>query len=271
MVNVPLHGVSSGNILQSRNSDIIVSGMLTVTNTTEGWRVHVWAWSPDGSFTQGNFPVTASGTTASGSYELGVLSGTTWNLGAVFETSTQYWFGRAQVSAASDPLVQDIILHGPFPKPGPVVVTFDVSEPQQISLADGTHIFIPAGAMPATGKVTLRIVPVAALPHQQHANIYKYGYAFLATDENGAPIEDHFNQEVIISFSYQKSELAKLNIHERLLKPAYYSTTDQRWVFPENFVIDYETNRVTMQIDHFTDYALTGPMMTSMYLPVISK
>ncbi len=271
MVEVPLLGMSSGNTLQFRNPDITVSGMLTVTNTSEGGRVHTWAWSPDGSFTQGNFPVTASGTTASGSYELGILSGMTWNLGAVFETSTQYWFGRAQVSAASDPLVQDIVLRGPFPKPAPVVVTFDASEPQQISLADGTRIFIPAGAMPATGQVTLRIVPVAALPHQQNVNIYKYGYAFLASDETGAPIEDHFNQEVIISFSYQKSELAQLQIHERRLKPAYYSTTEQRWVFPENFVIDFEANRVTMQIDHFTDYVLTGPATTNLYLPIISR
>ena len=125
--------------------------------------------------------------------------------------------------------------------------------------------------MPTTGQVTLRIVPLAGLPHQQHVNIYKYGYAFLASDENGAPIEDHFNQEVIISFSYQKSELAQLQIHERRLKPAYYSTTEQRWVFPENFVIDFEANRVTMQIDHFTDYVLTGPPTTNLYLPIITR
>lgn len=271
MVDVPLNGVSSGNTLQFRNSNINVSGVLTVNNTVEGGVAHAWAWSPDGSFTQGDFPVTASGSTASGNYELGVLSGLTWNLGAVFETSTQYWFGQVQVNAASDPLVQDIVLHGPFPKPAPVVVTFDASEPQQISLADGTQIFIPAGAMPATGQVTLRIVPTAGLPHQQNVNIYKYGYAFLASDENGAPIEEHFNQEVIISFSYQKSELIQLQIHERRLKPAYYSTTEQRWVFPENFVVDFEANRVTMQIDHFTDYVLTGPSTTNLYLPIISR
>jgi len=271
VVDVPSHGISSGYILQFRSSDITVSGVLTVTNTFEGGKVKVWAWSPDGSFTQGDFPVTASGSSASGSYELGILSGMAWNLEAVFETSTQYWFGQAQVMAGSDPLVQDIVLHGPFPKPGPVVVTFDASEPQQISLADGTQIFIPAGAMPTTGQVTLRILPVAALPHQQQVNIYKYGYAFLASDENGAPIEDHFNQEVIISFSYQKSELAQLHIHERRLKPAYYSTTEQRWVFPENFVVDFEANRVMMQIDHFTDYVLTGPATTNLYLPIVAR
>jgi hypothetical protein len=55
-----------------------------------------------------------------------------------------------------------------------------------------------------------------------------------------ALIEDHFNQDVILSFSYQKSELAQQQIHERRLKPVYYSTTDHRWVFPDNFVIDYE-------------------------------
>ena len=276
MVDVPFNGITSGHILQFRNPDIIASGTLTVNNTVESGVVHVWAWSPDGSFTQGRFPVTAGGGIATGSYELGILSGMTWNLGAAFETSTQYWLGEAQVNASqlkagSDPMIQNIVLRGPFPKPAPVVVTFDAAVPQQISLADGTRIFIPAGAMPVTGQVTLRIVPLATLPHQQHVNIYKYGYAFLASDENGAPIEEHFNQEVIISFSYQEDELIRLHIHERRLKPAYYSTTEERWVFPENFVVDFETNRVTMQIDHFTDYVLTGPPTTSLFLPVISR
>ena len=165
-------------------------------------------------------------------------------------------------------MTQDIFLHGPFPKPAPVVVTFDATTPQHIGLADGTHIFIPAGAMPVQGKVTLRIVPIAALPHQQHANVFRYGYAFLATDQNGEPIEAHFNQDVVISFTYEDAELIGLHIHELWLKPAYFSTTTNRWTFPESFVIDTQANRVVMQIDHFTDYALTSVEGFAVYLPI---
>ncbi|NTW67572.1 MAG: hypothetical protein HGB21_14905 [Nitrospirae bacterium] len=87
--------------------------------------------------------------------------------------------------------------------------------------------------MPVSGQVTLRIVPVAALPHHQHANALKYGYAFLATDENGEPIETHFDQEVVITFTYDEAELLRRRIHEAWLMPAYYSTTYERWTFPE--------------------------------------
>ena len=47
-------------------------------------------------------------------------------------------------------------------------------------------------------------------------------------------------------------------ISESFLKPAYFSTTTNEWTFPESYVVDTEANRVVMQIDHFTDFALTG-------------
>lgn len=264
-------GVSGGHILQFRQADMLVSGILTVTNAVEAGQVHVWAWSDDGAFTRERFPVELDGDTASGPYQLGLISGTAWRLGAVFETSSQYWFGQARIPASDSDLLQDIVLHGPYPKPAPVVVTFDSATPQHISLADGTHIFVPAGAMPVEGMVTLRIVPLAALPHQQHANVYRYGYTFLATDQNGEPIEAHFNQDVVISFKYEDAELVGLHIHESWLKPAYFSTTTDRWTFPESFVIDAQANRVVMQIDHFTDYALTSIEGYAVYLPLTMR
>jgi hypothetical protein len=133
------------------------------------------------------------------------------------------------------------------------------------------HIFVPAGAMPVDGLVTLRIVPIATLPYQQHASVFRYGYAFLATDANGEAIEAHFNQDVVITFTYSDAELFQQHIPEYWLKPAYYSTTTDRWTFPESFVVDTEANRVTMQIDHFTDYALTGVQGQFIYLPLTSR
>jgi len=269
LVEVPAGGISSGHQMQFLEPDNTLSGSLTISDTLDDGDAMVWAWSEDGGLTHGRFPMTMSGDAMSGDYQLDVLSNPTWTVGAAFETSSQYWFGRARVDVGADPATQDLTLQGPFPKPAPVVVTFDAAEPQQISLADGTDILIPAGALPAEGQVTLRIVPVATLPHQQKTNIYRYGYAFLATDSSGNPIEAHFNQEVVISFTYEEAELIAQHIHEFWLRPAYYSTTLERWVFPENFVIDTEANLVVMQIDHFTDYALTAPEVTStLFLPI---
>jgi hypothetical protein len=264
-VAVPEGGPSGGHVLRFRVSDAVISGTVTGTGTVPFTAtVALWAWSGDDAFTRATVPVTAS----TGSYSLDVISGTTWHLGAVYETSSQYWIGRAAVPVESEAVTQDLVLTGPYPKPAPVAVTFDASQPQRIALADGTHIYIPAGAMPAEGYVTLRIVPIATLPHQRHANVYRYGYAFNAFDSDGQPITQNFNQDVSIGFAYTERELWSLGISELGLKPAYFSTTTNSWTLPESYVIDRDANRVVMQIDHFTDYALTHAPGHMLFLPV---
>ncbi len=273
IVEAPPGGVSDGHTLQFQLPDATIEGTLTVQNAQGDGTVYVWAWSDDGGFTHGRFPVTydpGSGE-ASGPYNLDVISGTVWHLGAVLETPSQYWFGRAAVHVTGSKIVQDLDLLGPHPKPGPVVVTFEAANPQRIALADGTHIFIPGGAMPVEGLVTLRIVPIATLPHQHHARLIKYGYAFLATDEAGMPIEAHFNQEVVIHFAYDEDELVQSGIPEPWLKPAYFSTTTNEWTFPVSYVVDTDADQVVMQIDHFTDFALTANASTALYMPVIRR
>ncbi len=262
---------SSGHALHFQLPDATLSGTLTVSNTVTAGEALVWAWSDEGGFTRGRFPVSLDGGNASGPYSLDVISNTTWHMGAAFETESEYWLGQAVIPMGSSSAVQDITLVGPFPKPAPVVVTFDAADPQTITLADGTSIYIPGGAMPATGLVTLRIVPIAEMPRQAHANVLRYGYAFLATDASGQPIEDHFNQEVVITFGYTDAELQALHIYEPWLKPAYYSTTTERWEMPESFVVDMAANQVILQIDHFTDFALTGSIGYAVYLPVAAK
>ncbi len=80
-----------------------------------------------------------------------------------------------------------------------------------------------------------------------------------------------FNQDVLIRFTYSQAELLALHIHEALLKPAYFSTTQDEWTIPDSYVVDTEANVVSMQIDHFTDFALIGDPSYSLYLPAISK
>lgn len=164
---------------------------------------------------------------------------------------------------------QDLELSGPYPKPPPVVLTFEASQAQRLALADGTKIFIPAGAMPVEGLVTLRIVPIATLPHQRHARIIQYGYAFFATDETGRPIEEHFDHDVLIRFRYDEHDLSGQEHH---LKPAYFSTTTNEWTFPERYIIHPDRNLVTMAIDHFTDFALVESLAPGeLFLPLVVR
>jgi len=251
VVTVPQGGASGGHILQFRQPNAVLSGTLTIDNASSGGPVFVWAWSEDDSFTQGVFTTTLNGNQASGSYRLDVLTGTTWHVGARFDTGSQYWRGEATIAVNSSSARQDLLLTGPNPKPGPVAVLFDAADEQTITLADGTEIFIPAGAMPVTGEVLLRIIPISAMPTQMDMRVVDYGYAFLASDETGAPITEHFNQDVTIRFTYDDT-----GVLERWLRPAYYSTTTDEWTVPESYVVDTAANEISMQIDHFTNFAL---------------
>ncbi len=267
-VSVPEGGVSGGHVLQFRWPDTVISGGVTVSNTTGvTGTVFVWAWSEDDAFVKTRVPVVNS----VGAYSLDVISNTTWHVGAVYETPSQYWLARETVVLGTGGATRDLVLTGPHPKPAPVAVTFDALQPQRIELADGTHIYIPAGAMPVTGQVTLHIVPIATLPYQRHANVYRYGYAFTAVDAEGEPITEHFNQEVVIGFAYDDRELWASGINESFLKPAYFSTTTDRWTLPESYVVDTGANRVVMQIDHFTDFALTSEPGFWVYLPLVLR
>ena len=78
--------------------------------------------------------------------------------------------------------------------------------------------------------------------------------------------------EVIRRTFDDEADLVPLGIPELWLKPAYFSTTTDQWTFPESYVIDPDANRVTMQIDHFTDFALTGTeVVGQIYLPILAK
>lgn len=261
-VEVGVSGLSIMHVLQFQEPTAVITGTLTISNaTTDGFvidrAVKVWAWSEEGGFTAGHFPVTKSdGTTvATGVYTLRIVSGTTWHVGANFETTDAFWRGVSHADIVTATSHLDVDLLGPHAKPGPVIVSFDAAESQTIELADGTNIYVPAGAMPVEGLVTLRVVPLANLPDQKKAKVIDYGYAIIANDEDGGTIAESFNQEVIISFTYDDTSLAE-GVTEDRLQPAYFSTTTNEWTRPDSYTINTDENRISMQIDHFTDFAI---------------
>ncbi len=263
-VIAPPGGMVTTIVLQFREPDVTLSGTTSLAGRSRNdGRVHIWAYTEDGAATHTSAPLGEP-------YTLDLLDGLRWHIGAVWETSNSFYAVRTTIVMNGNQNL-DLVLQGPFPKPGPVSVSFDASEAQSLVLADGTRIFIPAGAMPVAGQVTLHITPIATLPHQHHARLYKYGYAFIARDANGAPITANFNQNVIISFGYDEAELAQLGLVETHLRPAYFSTTTNSWTIPDSYVVDTADDRVTMQIDHFTDYTLLAAPLQQVFLPTLSR
>lgn len=263
-VITPPDGMIDGITLQFRDPDVTLTGVATLANNPDAnGRVTIWAYTDEGA---------ATSTTAllGETYTLNLLSGLRWHVGAVFETPNSYFATRETLFMAGNETL-DLSLEGPFAKPGPISVSFDASESQAVRLADGTEIFVPAGAMPTTGTVTLYVTPIATFPHQNYARLYNYGYAIVALDESGRPITEKFNQNVIISFSYSEEELADLSLNENNLKPAYFSTTTQSWTVPDGYVVNTANDRITMLIDHFTDFSLFSSGSYEVFLPIMQR
>jgi hypothetical protein len=261
----PAGGTVSGITLLFREPDVALSGTTTIAGDppVDG-RVHLWAYSADGA---GTHTSAALGEL----YTLALSSNSLWHVGAALETGDSFYALRTRIVMGAADESLDLVLGGPFPKPGPVVATFESDEPQQLALADGTSIFIPAGAMPVSGTVTLHITPIATLPHQHHARLYKYGYAFIAIDETGRVIDESFDEAVVVTFSYDEAELARLGLREGRLRPAYYSTTTQSWTVPDSYVVDPAANQVTIEIDHFTDFSLLDDGVAELFLPLLFR
>jgi hypothetical protein len=264
-VAVPEGGSATGLQLQFLEPNASISGTVTLEGGGGyAGTVKLWAYSLDDGYAHTRADL-------GGGYALDVISDTTWTVGAAYQSGSSYWWARTEVDVPAGGATQDLELRGPFPLPAPVTVSFDASMEQYVELADGTSIYIPAGAMPVSGTVTLHVTPIATFPHQRHANVYRYGYAFTAADANGQPIEEQFDQDVLITFPYDEAELMLMGITEQWLKPAYFSTTTDSWTFPESYVVDTVGNVVAMQIDHFTDFALTGTAVYRAYLPLVIR
>jgi len=252
--------------LRFRKPDVTLTGATTISGATDvTGTVHIWAYTAGGAATKSRQALGEP-------FSLDLLSDSRWHIGAALVDGTYYYAVRTTVALTKTDQGLDLLLEGPHPLPGPVALSFEANETAQLNLADGTHLTLPAGAMPVSGTVTLHATPIATFPHQHHARLYKYGYAFVAVDEAGNEITDSFNQEVEITFTYEEDALKELNLDEEELRPAYFSTTTDSWTVPDNYVVDTDDNTVTLYVDHFTDFSLlNGAETHSLVLPLVVR
>jgi hypothetical protein len=268
-VVVPPFG-SRNVTLQYRQANALITGTVTLANApTQTGLVYVYGWTADDGFNWTLAPV-------NGVYTLPVLAGETWKLVGVSETPNWYWITRTMVTVPNTPgtlIHQDLTLNGPKLKPAPVTVMFDASQDQYIELSDGTRIMIPAGAMPATGNVILHVTPIANAVHHRNGDVLGLSYVFEAFTEDGQPITDAFNQDVVIVFKYDPDDVRAMGIEVKRLRPAYFSTTTNSWTLPDSYVVDEARHEITMQINHFTRFAIDAVDQSgfSISLPVVMR
>jgi hypothetical protein len=264
-------GGSATVALQYRQPDALLVGSVSLAGAPAiSGTVGIWAYSSDDAYN-------ATKVRAGGAYTLPLVSGQTYTVVAVLETRESFWVTRT-TTLVSGTTSLDLALAGPKPKPAPITTMFDAATDKEIVIADGTRIFIPAGALPVAGNVIVHITPLAGVPHHRRGDVLGLAYAFEAYTEDGTPITAFFNTDVAITFQYDPIELARRGININHVKPVYFSTTTNSWARPDSYVVDETRREITLQIDHFTDYSLVTEQPAAVavsgvqvFLPMLMK
>lgn len=266
-VAVPRNG-SASVTLHYRAPNAVITGMVTLGSAAPiSGPVTLHAFSGDDGYNTTIAPLNSR-------YTLPVIAGQPWKVVATFETLNHYWVTRTLVAVPTTGMYhQDLMLAGPKLKPAPVTVLLKPDEDRRIELSDGTRIFVPAGAIPSDGRAILHITPLANAPHQRNGDVLGLSYAFEAYAEDGTPLTDSFNEDVIITFPYDPAELIARGVNIDHIKPAYFSTTTNSWTAPDSYVVDETRHEITLQINHFTEYALisTENAGYQVFVPVVMR
>lgn len=247
--------------LQFKQSDASITG--TVYYVEDDGNVAcsgAWvdAWSDDGQHT---------GTPANpeGGYTLNVSSGTTWHVEAVYHADGGSTFYETDEPVdvemtGSSATVNLEVAESNDTLPASASATFDPNVGWTRTLEDGTRIEIPAGAIPSDDTVCISITPlVETLQRTATDQPIGWGYAIsISEDTTGNPIVDNFNTNVLLTFMYDEEDLDEEDLTEDDISPAYFSTTTNSWTRVESFTIDRDANTVTVQVNHFSVWALTG-------------
>ena len=265
-VVLPPHGFATV-ALHYRQPDAILKGMVSLPGGVPlSGEATLWAFSDDDSFNTVRV-------TASGDYTLPLISGMVYTVVARLETASSWWTTRTTALVDNDTTL-NLQLVGPKARPGPVSIMFDSASDADAVLADGTRVHVPAGAMPVTGNVILHATPLVNTHFNRFGDVEGMSYAFEAFSEDGQPITTNFNADVSITFPYDPARLEHRGLRLNHLVPAYFSTTTNQWTRPDSFVNDLTHHAITLQINHFTEYALvatTGDAGGLVFLPVVAR
>ncbi|MCL5959019.1 MAG: carboxypeptidase-like regulatory domain-containing protein [Chloroflexi bacterium] len=263
-----LPGASVVKNLTYRNADAEIAGTVFLSDVAHS--ALVWGYSEKGG--------RSWSLTRNGNFRLPASTNETWYIGAVAEDG--------QLAFRTGPIVVPITTTNPPTQalnltfwqklPEGQSVSFDASAMQIVTLSDGTEIQIPAGAMALTGTVTVRATPKAMLVRDQARRPIGLAYVLAALDSDGHSIST-FNQNVNIVIPYTDEQLSSLGLTEDDLVPSYWDEVTGTWQKVDNVLVDRVNKKVTLIVDHFTDFALggspavLGTALSSVYLPVLYK
>lgn len=139
----------------------------------------------------------------------------------------------------------------------------DVEQKNTVELKDGTvKVDLPEQFYDRNVRVVVRRVSwennsaVPALKIEKERFVGNDIFEVTAIEEaTGLPVFD-FEQPVIITFRYFDTDVE--NIEESGLKVRYFNRVDRVWEEIDERNLDMDSNTITIEIDHFSLFAITG-------------
>ncbi|MBU0612826.1 hypothetical protein KKB10_02295 [Patescibacteria group bacterium] len=252
-VEVSVTAANPENItLKFREADATVTGSVTRDDGGDvpfGW---CHAWQPEGGF--------SGGEVFDGSTSIPLTIGT-WFIGCDSHIPEADKFFRSEevmvVVSEKGEISEDFVLtEAAFSFPEGLTEVFDSTAQKVMNLPDGTSLTIPANALATEGNVTVIASPNVNVFQTSDTKIPTYAWDFEALDSSQQLISE-FNSNVQITIPYDEAMLTEAGISEDNIIAKYYDDTAGAWRLPTGVTQDIENDVVIIQVNHFTNYAIT--------------
>jgi len=243
--------------LPFRLPDAPVTGQVTFDAT--GTPALVRARAADGATVQ-------AFTDLRGNYQLDLLGGVRWSVIATSANNDGFLKSQREVftptvSTSPQPVSFTLELVERERMPRSTTFTFDAAESQDLRLANGSGIQVPAGALGVSGTVLLVARPLPQLASDHDLEPIAFGYRLHAFGEDGRPITQ-FLAPVTLLIPFTAEQVQALGTTNARLIPAYWDEPSASWKSVDHVSIisdDQGGGVVQVVVDHFTDYALVTP------------
>lgn len=241
--------------LSLREPDVVITGTIKDEEGNDVKRGFCHAWSTEQGFTGREF--------SDGTYSLPIMEGT-WFVGcdSFGHESGNGKFLRSQeksITVAKDTTEgEDFVLtEALFQIPEGFSQSVSCTAASEFTLPDGTRLSIPANALCTDGNATVTAEPNTNLFHSLDSKPLMFAWNFEALDGDNQLIES-FNSNVTITIPYSQDVVDSEGIDENNLIGKYFDEGTQTWKLPEGVTVDPDHNLVTVQVSHFTDFAVVN-------------
>ncbi len=211
---------------------------------------YVRAWTTSGAFAQSDIG-------SDGSYSLGVTSGATWSVAAVYNSETKVYVSAVEELSTGTTNSLNINLGEDYYNFPPVTIEkFYASESRVMTLKDGTVIQLPANATGSgNGQRTLMAIPTINVASQTNSLTLPIGYDLEIRDENNIKISNLY-QPITMIFAWNQNMTDEMGADIDTLTTKYWDNNNSIWQGMGLDIKNTTNNTDVIVTDHLTSFGL---------------